>query len=127
VDLRFASRQKETRSAQHAPQELVTRRWSFLGQPRRFYPKRSQRLIVKLSGDLQAIANLITANRCREIRIHVAVDFAVVETFVLQRLLHAFNELVRPHQHHRSHEDHCSRCDFHGYSTAKPFAYSALF
>src|SRR5262249_60672826 len=88
---------------------------------------RSQRLIVDRAAYLQTITNLIAANRCSQIRVHVAVAFAVIETFVLQSLLHAFNELVRPHQHHRSHEDHRSCCDFHGYSTTTPFAYSALF
>jgi hypothetical protein len=59
-----------------------------------------QRLVIHLTGYLQAIANLIPANRRREIRIHFAADLAVVETRVLQSLLHAFNQLIRLNQRH---------------------------
>jgi hypothetical protein len=43
---------------------------------------------------------LIPANRRREIRIHFAADLAVVETRVLQSLLHAFNQLIRLNERH---------------------------
>jgi hypothetical protein len=59
-----------------------------------------QRLVIELTGHLQAISNLIPANRCREIRICFATDFSVVEACVLQSLLHAFNQLIRSNQHH---------------------------
>jgi len=58
-----------------------------------------QRLVIELTGHLQAIPNLVPANRCREIRIHFAADVTVVEAGILQSLLHALNHLIRSNQH----------------------------
>jgi hypothetical protein len=56
--------------------------------------------VIELTAHLQAIPNLVPANRCREIRIHFAAHIAVIEAGVLQSLLHAFNHLIRLNQHH---------------------------
>lgn len=43
---------------------------------------------IQLTGDLQAVANLVATNRCGRIRIFRPGDLAVVKSLSLQRLLH---------------------------------------
>jgi hypothetical protein len=45
-------------------------------------------LSIHIASHLQAIANLVTANRSGRVRVHLAGDLAVVEPLVLQRPLH---------------------------------------
>ena len=85
------------------------------------------RLAVELAVNLQSVANLVPANGCGKSRIHFTGHFTIVETLVLQRLLHSLNQLIGAHQHRRSNKDQDSDLDFHSVIlTLCPFAYSAL-
>src|SRR5438045_4497547 len=69
--------------------------------------KRFERFIIEIATDLKAVANLVAPNCRRRVRIFFAVNFAVIKTLVLQRLLHILDGLIRPcswrecgHQNH---------------------------
>ena len=57
-----------------------------------------QRLLIQLAGYWQAVANLITPNRCCRLGVLVTRNGAVIKTLALESLLQRSNRLIAAQQ-----------------------------
>ena len=79
------------------------------------YLKRAKCLRIDLTIDLQAVANLVTANRGSSLGALFASNVAIVKALICKSLLHRLNRLIGAHRsHERQNDDKVQYDSFHG-------------